>query len=258
MLDVHAPHETTHTWRSFLIHTATIVIGLFIAVTLEQMVEYLHHRHQRAQLEEQMHDVFGFDQGLLVQAGDNQATFRAYLIELRAAIIALRDGKKGVAQPAADDPRMRLFGGAPSFAPYEAAKQNGTIALLPAEEIRPFNRIVFQRELYDIERDHWLWSLVDLQSFHERFVDSPGLMNFSQIATAPDRTTHSPGELTEYLALVATVIKKTDVLMNREKLIYAIVTAVLGGVHTGQGLIDMLRRQSSGGFEAPRPPPASK
>jgi hypothetical protein len=74
---------------------------------------------------------------------------------------------------------MRLFGGAPSFAPYEAAKENGTIALLPAEEIRLFNRIVFQRELYDTERDHWLWSLVDLSAFHERFVDSRGLMQFS-------------------------------------------------------------------------------
>jgi hypothetical protein len=126
-----------------------------------------------------MHDVFGFDQGVLVQSIDNQATFRDYLVELRAAIVAIRAGEKGVAQPPADDPRMRLFGGAPSFAPYEAAKENGTIALLPAEEIRLFNRIVFQRELYDTERDHWLWSLVDLSAFHERFVDSRGLMQFS-------------------------------------------------------------------------------
>jgi hypothetical protein len=179
MLDVHPPHESAHTWRSFFIHIATIVIGLIIAVGLEQIVEHIHHRHQRAQLEEQMHDVFGFDQGVLVQSIDNQATFRDYLVELRAAIVAIRAGEKDVAQPPADDPRMRLFGGAPSFAPYEAAKENGTIALLPAEEIRLFNRIVFQRELYDTERDHWLWSLVDLSAFHERFVDSRGLMQFS-------------------------------------------------------------------------------
>ena len=36
MLDVHAPHESIHTWKSFFIHIATIVIGLFIAVGLEQ------------------------------------------------------------------------------------------------------------------------------------------------------------------------------------------------------------------------------
>ena len=42
MLDVHAPHASTHTWRDFFIHIATIVIGLLIAVGLEQAVEYVH------------------------------------------------------------------------------------------------------------------------------------------------------------------------------------------------------------------------
>jgi hypothetical protein len=49
MLDVHAPHETIHTWKDFLIHLTTIVIGLLIAVGLEQTVEYFHHRHQVAE-----------------------------------------------------------------------------------------------------------------------------------------------------------------------------------------------------------------
>lgn len=55
MLDVHpAPHAAS-TWREFFIHIATIVLGLFIAVSLEQTVELLHHRHQRHQLEEELH-----------------------------------------------------------------------------------------------------------------------------------------------------------------------------------------------------------
>jgi len=35
MLDVHPPHASTHTWRDFFIHIATICIGLLIAVDLE-------------------------------------------------------------------------------------------------------------------------------------------------------------------------------------------------------------------------------
>jgi hypothetical protein len=46
MLDVHPPEHTPHSWRDFFIHIATIVVGLIIAVGLEQSVEYLHHRHQ--------------------------------------------------------------------------------------------------------------------------------------------------------------------------------------------------------------------
>ena len=45
-MDVHAPHESVHTWKSFLIHIAIITIGLLIAICLEKTVEYFHHRHQ--------------------------------------------------------------------------------------------------------------------------------------------------------------------------------------------------------------------
>ena len=48
MLDVHPPHSPTHTWKDFFIHIATIVIGLLIAVSLEQAVEVIHHRHSAA------------------------------------------------------------------------------------------------------------------------------------------------------------------------------------------------------------------
>ena len=45
MLDVHLPHPT-HTWKDFFIHIATIVVGLLIAIGLEQTVEYVHHRKE--------------------------------------------------------------------------------------------------------------------------------------------------------------------------------------------------------------------
>jgi hypothetical protein len=45
MLDVHPAHHAATTWRDFFIHIATIVLGLIIAVSLEQTVEYFHHRH---------------------------------------------------------------------------------------------------------------------------------------------------------------------------------------------------------------------
>ena len=52
MLDVHPPHSPTHTWKDFFIHIATIVVGLLIAVGLEQTVEYFHHRHEAHELRE--------------------------------------------------------------------------------------------------------------------------------------------------------------------------------------------------------------
>jgi hypothetical protein len=49
MLDIHPPEHAAHTWRDFFIHIATIVVGLLIAIGLEQSVEFLHHRHQIAE-----------------------------------------------------------------------------------------------------------------------------------------------------------------------------------------------------------------
>ena len=48
MLDVHPAHHAASTWRDFFIHIATIVLGLLIAVSLEQTVEYIHHRRELA------------------------------------------------------------------------------------------------------------------------------------------------------------------------------------------------------------------
>jgi hypothetical protein len=49
MLDVHPAHHAATTWRDFFIHIATIVLGLLIAISLEQTVEYFHHRHLGAE-----------------------------------------------------------------------------------------------------------------------------------------------------------------------------------------------------------------
>ena len=40
------PHASTHTWRDFFIHIATIVVGLIIAVGLEQLVERIHQHYE--------------------------------------------------------------------------------------------------------------------------------------------------------------------------------------------------------------------
>ncbi len=52
MLDVHPPHHSPHGWRDFIIHIATIVVGLLIAIGLEQTVEFFHHREQASHARE--------------------------------------------------------------------------------------------------------------------------------------------------------------------------------------------------------------
>lgn len=44
-MDIHAPLEPIHTWKDIAIHLGIVTIGLFIALMLEGLVEYVHHRH---------------------------------------------------------------------------------------------------------------------------------------------------------------------------------------------------------------------
>jgi uncharacterized protein YigA (DUF484 family) len=52
MLDVHPAHHAANSWKEFFVHIATIVLGLLIAVSLEQTVEYFHHQHEVADTRE--------------------------------------------------------------------------------------------------------------------------------------------------------------------------------------------------------------
>jgi hypothetical protein len=49
MIDIHDAHHAASSWKEFFIHIATIVLGLLIAVGLEQGVEYIHHRNQASE-----------------------------------------------------------------------------------------------------------------------------------------------------------------------------------------------------------------
>src|SRR6202034_2622615 len=77
MLDVHAPHEALHTWKGFFIHIATIVVGLFIAVALEQLVEAINRHHELAALREDLHQE---SRQILADANKSEAS---HLSEIR-------------------------------------------------------------------------------------------------------------------------------------------------------------------------------
>ena len=90
MLDVHPPHHAASTWRDFFIHIATIVIGLLIAIGLEQTVEYIHHRHQlkeaRLALEEEKQaNLVTFRKGI-VTFEEARKSLQSYAATVRASI----------------------------------------------------------------------------------------------------------------------------------------------------------------------------
>jgi hypothetical protein len=156
MLDVHPAHHAANTWRDFFIHIATIVIGLLIAVGLEQTVEYIHHRRLVAETRE----------ALRVEEEQNRRRFALetkWFIHITPrmqtniqVLLYLRDHPHA---PASTWPGRFYWG--VSEVPYveaawNTAQQDGAIQHMPPDEVQRhteiYTRIRTIRELENAER----------------------------------------------------------------------------------------------------------
>ncbi|MGA8940248.1 MAG: hypothetical protein WB439_13885 [Acidobacteriaceae bacterium] len=132
MIDIQPPEHTPHTWRDFFIHIATIVVGLVIAVGLEQTVEAVHHHQQRQELRKgiiadaklYLHDV---DQLHLA----NAQRIEDLTVRIQQVKQALSNGRKLV--PPAYRPLLPT--NTPRLGNIEAAKSSGLLQLLSPKEV---------------------------------------------------------------------------------------------------------------------------
>ena len=129
MLDVHPPHTPTHTWRDFLIHIATICVGLLIAVGLEQMVEAIHHHYVREELRQSLREDCKINVGLIKE------DFKwASVDEEWALQQALTIEHSGATGPLAIDLALPSRAYVPNTGVWLAARANGDVGLLSKAE----------------------------------------------------------------------------------------------------------------------------
>jgi hypothetical protein len=143
MLDVHPPHQPTHTWRDFFIHIATIVIGLLIAIGLEQTVEAIHHHHQRAELTEQMRTEAEHNVAVLQKDIDRILGEYRYVEKLGDALRVGKVTANGVDVQGVPSPGISVTITSPSRATWQAAQAAGIISLLPPEQAKLYARADF-------------------------------------------------------------------------------------------------------------------
>jgi hypothetical protein len=137
MLDVHAPHEPINTWRGFVLHIATVVIGLLIAVGLEQAVEYFHHRNEVREARAAL-------------AAEHEENIRRYHDNVRGHLLRLANQNNDqrvlrylLARPGASQdelPGVMTFGsitiGEPVEAAWSTVERSEVASLLPPAELR--------------------------------------------------------------------------------------------------------------------------
>ena len=147
MLDVHPPHHAATTRRDFFIHLFTVVLGILIAIGLEQAVEYIHHRRQVADLSEQMRVESQNNLPLIRESVARLKVQAGYIHSLEQALLA---GK--VSGDSVDVHGVPPTGGSglyvsPSRATWSAAQSAGLAALLPAGDLKLYARLDYNTEM---------------------------------------------------------------------------------------------------------------
>jgi hypothetical protein len=137
MIEVHPPHENVHTWRQFFIHIAAITIGLLMAIGLEQMVVYFHHRHQLQEARRELADELESNRRVV---GINLEATQKVMAELDADMALLRAVQTSPASQSPAPIGSKLVYGLGNFywpkdATWQAVKQNGSLGLMAHDEL---------------------------------------------------------------------------------------------------------------------------
>jgi hypothetical protein len=223
-MEVHPPHAPMHSWRDFWIHLGTITIGLLIAISLEQSVEWLHHRHQRHELEEDLRAegernvaVVQYDQRFF-------AAQRAWELSLRRNVDADRESG-GKANLPYIPSTAAGYETVPSDSIWVTAKESQLTVLLPPAEAAMYARLEIQHTFLQDALDRVLSTKTELVAFERNFDDAePG--------SVPDLGRMNSDELRTYSMLLTKDVTVRDDLIRRHALFLGLDEAVLHGAKT--------------------------
>jgi hypothetical protein len=151
MLDVHPLHHAPRTWSDFLLHIATISVGLLIAVGLEQSVEFAHRHHERNRLRDDLRTEGLLNRERIDAAIQNLDALQAWEVRATSAVRSAANHSvvpQPYPEPYIVDPALlkRLRFTVPSVTAWTVAKTSGA-ALLPSTEAAGYTRLNYFREL---------------------------------------------------------------------------------------------------------------
>jgi len=153
-MDIHKPHAAK-SWREFAVEIGTIVVGILIALSLEQLVETLREHRATAEAREAVRGEVAADLSLMQLRMDEQACVDRRLGELAAILAAAREGRpypppqwigRAVNQPV-------------SARRWTAASNSGRASLFPTDEQGQFATVYFVVDRFvaaeEQEQDAW-------------------------------------------------------------------------------------------------------
>src|SRR3984957_6663655 len=203
MLDVHAPHEVVHTWKDFLIHIATIVIGLLIAIGLEQTVEVFHHRHQVAETRAALQSEL--DQNRRAYA-DRISEFHRQTAALLNNINVLRYVQQHPDARQENLPGILVWHavrGEFTESAWKTAQQSNVTALMPQDEVRRYT-LTYDRVEQVARSFDAIWPAIVQARLYSIFDSDPTHLTPAQLV---EEMTYTKEVLVQHFAAAAALVQ---------------------------------------------------
>jgi len=192
MLDVHPAHHAADSWKEFFVHIATIVLGLLIAVGLEQGVEYIHHRREVAEARRALEVERKLNINRFVAEAEE---FRRYVPVLKKNLAILVYLREHPHAPASQWPGEFGLGNVTfvyEYTVWSNAVDNHVVAYMPAAEVA--RNAALYVLLHQLEEEQ--------RSAADKIQEWQRLRMY-----APDPSTWSPAEIDHQLELMTSILK---------------------------------------------------
>jgi hypothetical protein len=144
-MDVHPPRHPIHTVKDFLLHLLTITIGLFIALTLEALVQSVHHRHLVRDARENLHREITANQKQYAINAKWIAENREQLARNIEMLRDLRNGRKLDPTSLGWHWQWNSFSGSA----WRAARDSGAVSYMEPNLISAYSSIYLQQDYID-------------------------------------------------------------------------------------------------------------
>jgi len=158
-MDIHKP-KPVHSWREFLSEISVIVVGVLIALAMEQAVEWAHWRQEVSHGREHLREEIAFDERTYVHRVDVAACVKSNLTDLKGVISDLRAGKpvdpiKAFKSPGNGPVRHEI---------WNSLNQAQVLVHFPKDELQRYSQFYqyIQDDEYFMDRESRAWRQLHL------------------------------------------------------------------------------------------------
>jgi len=173
-MEIHAPHEPLHSWKDFAYHMLTVVLGILIALGLENLVEWNHHRRMARETSD----------ALVGEIRRNAASVRVGLTAEPALEARLREALRLAAHPEkatnAALPDLGFSVLALSATAWSTAQYSGALAWMEPAQVSAFARVYVVQQAFLNDQEATLSHWEDVQRWTLLMQESLGVRGLSK------------------------------------------------------------------------------